>query len=187
MLEIRELTAPPSLELFSELVELLQNSVAGGATAGWTAVPSTKAARNYWTEVLEAVGRGERMLFVATDNHVCAGAVQVALPPREYSRHRGQVQKLMVHSQYRRRGTGLALVKALESAAAAKGLTLLVLDVHTGSAAEALFRHAGYTFSGAIPGFWRSPQGTLETAALYYRPLSGAAGKFQELSCRHSM
>ena len=180
MLEIRELTAPPSLELFSELVELLQDMVAGGATCGWTAVPSTKAARDYWTEVLEAVGRGERRLFVATDNHVCAGAVQLALPPRENSRHRGQVQKLMVHSQYRRRGTALALVRALERAAAARGLTLLVLDAHAGSAADALFAGAGYTRVGLIPDFWRSPSGAFEAGALYYRSLAPAAGATQE-------
>ena len=178
MLEIRELTAPPSLELFSELVELLQDTVSSGATTGWTTVPSTKEARNYWTEVLEAVGRNERRLFVATDNHVCAGAVQLALPPRENSRHRGQVQKLMVHSQYRRRGIGLALVQALENYAAAHGLALLVLDVHSGSPAESVFKRAGYQSAGTIPGFWRSPRGTLEAATIYFRRLSGAAGEF---------
>ncbi len=180
MLEIRELTAPPSLELFSELVELLQDMVAGGATCGWTDVPSTKAARDYWTHVLEAVGRGERRLFVATDNHVCAGAVQLALPPRENSRHRGQVQKLMVHSQYRRRGIALALVRALEHAAATRGLTLLVLDAHAGSPADALFAGAGYTRVGVIPDFWRSPGGTFEAAALYHRSLAAVAGNDQE-------
>ena len=126
------------------------------------------------------MGRGERRLFVATDNHVCAGAVQLALPPRENSRHRGQVQKLMVHSQYRRRGSASALVRALEHAAAARGLTLLVLDAHAGSAADALFAAAGYTRAGLIPDFWRSPTGALESAALYYRSLATAAGATQE-------
>ena len=177
MLTIKELTAPPSLELFSELVELLQDSVAGGAVVGWTAVPSTKEARNYWTEVLEAVGRDERRLFVATDNHVCAGAVQLALPPRDNARHRGQLQKLMVHSQYRRRGIATALLQALEHAAAARGLALLVLEVHSGDPSELLFQRAGYHRVGAIPGFWLSRQGTPESAAIYYRRLGTAAGE----------
>ncbi len=178
MLDIHELTTPPSLELFSELVELLQDAVASGSASGWTAVPSTKEARNYWKEVLEAAGRGERRLFVATDNHVCAGVVQLALPPRENSRHRGQVQKLMVHSQYRRRGIGLALMQALESSAVAAGLSLLVLDVHAGSPAEGVFRRAGYQCAGTIPGFWRSASGALEAGSIYFRRLGGAAGEF---------
>jgi len=177
MLKISELTAPPSLELFSELVELLQDAVAGGASIGWTERPSTKEARNYWTQVLEAVGRGERLLFVATDNHVCAGAIQVAFAPRQNARHRAEVQKLMVHSQYRRRGTGRALMAALETAVAARGITLLTLDVRTGDPAEHLCRRAGYQLVGTVPGFVRSTEGTYDPTSIYYRQLSPTAGQ----------
>jgi ribosomal protein S18 acetylase RimI-like enzyme len=175
MLEIKDLKAPPSLELFSELVELLQDAVSGGASIGWTQVPSTKDARNYWTQVLEAVGRGERLLLVATDNHVCAGAVQVALAPRQNARHRGEVQKLMVHSQYRRRGTGRALVEAIEKAARARSITLLVLDVRSGDDAERLFKRCGYSYAGSIPGFVHSASGAFDPTSIYYRQLGAAA------------
>ena len=176
MLKISELKAPPSLELFSELVELLQDSVNGGAAVGWIQAPSTKEARNYWTEVLEAAGRGERALFVATDNHVCAGAIQLSIAPRQNSQHRGEIQKLMVNSQYRRRGVGRTLVAALESAAAARGLTLLVLDVRSGDAAEQLYRTAGYQLVGTVPGFTRSATGSFDPTSIYYRELAPAAG-----------
>jgi acetyltransferase len=176
MVTISELKAPPSLELFSELVELLQDAVSGGASVGWTELPGTREARNYWTEVLEAVGRGERLLFVATDNHVCAGAIQLAFAPRPNGRHRGEVQKLMVHSQYRRKGTGRALLAALEHAAAARGLTLLVLDVRSGDPAEQLCRRAGYQLVGNVPGFARSTTGTFDPTTIYYRQLGAAAG-----------
>jgi len=175
MLEIKELKAPPSLELFSELVELLQDAVGGGASIGWTQVPSTTDARNYWTEVLEAVGRGERLLFVATDNHVCAGAIQVAFAPRQNARHRGEVQKLMVHSQYRRRGTGQALIAAIEKAAQARGLTLLVLDVRSGDDAERLYKRCGYEYAGSIPGFIQSADGSFDPTSIYFRRLGAAA------------
>ncbi len=176
MLEIKELKAPPSLELFSELVELLQDAVGGGGSIGWTQPPTTKEARNYWTQVLEAVGRGERMLFVATDNHVCAGAIQVGLAPRQNARHRGEVQKLMVHSQYRRRGIGLALIGAIEKAARARGLTLLVLDVRGGDDAERLCKRCGYEYVGSIPGFSQAASGAFEPTSIYFRRL-GAATK----------
>lgn len=175
MPKISELTAPPSLELFSELVELLQDAVAGGASIGWNEPPSTKEARNYWTEVLEAVGRGERLLFVATDNHVCAGAIQLAISPRPNMRHRGQVQKLLVHSQYRRRGIGRALLTALESAAAARGIQLLLLEVPSGGPAEQLCRRCSFQLVGTVPGFTRSTKGTFEPVSIFYRQLRPAA------------
>lgn len=176
MLKVSELKAPPSLELFSELVELLQDSVNGGAAVGWIETPSTKDARNYWTQVLEAVGRGERALFVATDNHVCAGAIQLSTVPRQNSQHRGEIQKLMVNSQYRRRGVGRTLVQALERAAAARGLSLLLLDVRSGDPAEQLYRAAGYQLVGTVPGYTRSTTGSFDPTTIYYRQLAPAAG-----------
>lgn len=175
MLKISEIAAPPSLELFSELVELLQDSVAGGASIGWTEPPSTKEARNYWTEVLEAAGRGERLLCVATDNHVCAGAIQLAFAPRQNARHRAEVQKLMVHSQYRRRGVAKALLAAVESAAAARGVALLLLEVRSADPAEQLCRRAGYQLVGTVPGFVRSTKGDFDPVSIYYRQLGPAA------------
>lgn len=178
MLKISEVKTAPSLELFAELVELVQDAVGGGASVGWTQVPTTKEARNYWTEVLEGAGRGERLLFVATDDHVCAGAVQLCFTHKQNGRHRGEVQKLLVHSQYRRRGIGQALMNALENAAAARGLTLLVLDTVSGSQPEQFYRRAGYEFSGTIPDFARSTEGRLEPTAIYWKRLSPAAGEF---------
>jgi ribosomal protein S18 acetylase RimI-like enzyme len=177
VLKISELKTTPSLELFAELVELVQDSVGGGASLGWTDVPGTKEARDYWTQVLEGVGRGERLLFVATDDHVCAGAVQLCFASKQNARHRGEVQKLMVHSQYRRRGIGQALMTALENAAAARGLTLLVLDTIAGGEPESFYRQCGYTLSGTIPDFARSTGGKLEPTAIYWKKLSAAAGE----------
>jgi len=174
MLKISELKAPPSLELFSELVELLQDAVADGASVGYTEVPATREARNYWTQVLESVGRGERRLFVATDNHVCAGAIQLAPIGKQNGRHRGEVQKLLVHTQYRRRGIGTALLGALEAAALEQELSLLVLDTIEGGAADALYRRRGYRFVGTIPGFALSTKGKLEATAIFFRQLTAA-------------
>ncbi len=177
MLKVQELKTTPSLELFSELVELLQDAVNDGASLGWLAAPGTKEARNYWTGVLEAVGRGERRLFVATDDHVCAGAIQLVLPQKANASHRGEVQKLMVHSQFRRRGIGRALVRALEAVAASDGLSLLVLDVRTNDPAQQLFERMSWERVGDIPDFVRSASGRLDATTVYFRRLA-AAGEF---------
>ena len=178
MLKVQELKTTPSLELFSELVELLQDAVNDGASLGWLTAPGTKEARNYWTGVLEAVGRGVRRLFIATDDHVCAGAIQLLLPQKANAAHRGEVQKLMVHSQFRRRGIGRALVTALEAAAAADGLALLVLDVRTGDVAQRMYEALGWQRVGDIPEFVRSASGRLDSTTVYFRRLAPAAGEF---------
>lgn len=175
MLKIQELKSTPSLELFSELVELLQDAVRDGASLGWLSPPGTKEARNYWSGVLESVGRGERRLFIATDDHVCAGAVQLALPQKANAAHRGEVQKLMVHSGYRRRGIGTALMRALESAAVADGLSLLVLDTRTGDNAHHLYARLAWQVVGEIPDFVRSASGELSPTTVYYRRLAAGA------------
>ena len=172
MLTVKELTTTPSLELFSELVELLQDAVTDGASIGWVAVPGTKDARNYWTQTLEAVGRGERRLFVATDEHVCAGAIQLSLPVKANASHRGEVEKLMVHTQYRRRGIGTALMQSLEKVGRDAGLRLLVLDTISDSAAARLYGRLGWQRAGEIPDYARSTTGVLEPTTVFYHRIA---------------
>ena len=172
MLTVKELTTTPSLELFSELVELLQDAVTDGASIGWVAVPGTKDARDYWTRTLEAVGRGERRLFVATDEHVCAGAIQLSLPVKANASHRGEVEKLMVHTQYRRRGIGTALMQSLEKVGRDAGLRLLVLDTISDSAAARLYGRLGWQRAGEIPDYARSTTGVLEPTTVFYHRIA---------------
>jgi ribosomal protein S18 acetylase RimI-like enzyme len=172
MLTVKELTTTPSLELFSELVELLQDAVTDGASIGWVAVPGTKDARDYWTRTLEAVGRGERRLFVATDEHVCAGAIQLSLPVKANASHRGEVEKLMVHTQYRRRGIGTALMQSLEKVGRDAGLKLLVLDTISDSAAARLYGRLGWQRAGEIPDYARSTAGVLEPTTVFYHRIA---------------
>jgi len=171
MVKISEVRATPSLELFTELVDLLQDAVKGGASLGWTHVPSTKEARNYWMQVLEAVGRGECILLLATDDHIVAGAVQLAIAPKQNARHRGEVRKLMVHSQFRRRGIAKALMAALEDTALQRGIHLLVLDTREGDIAEKLYASLDYIRVGVIPGFALSTSGNYDPTVIFYRQL----------------
>lgn len=168
MLNVKELTTTPSLELFSELVELVQDSVADGALLGWVATPGTKEARDYWTRTLEAVGRGERRLFVATDEHVCAGAIQLRLPAKANAVHRGEVEKLMVHTQYRRKGIGTRLMRSLETVGRDAGLSLLVLDTVSESPAARLYESLGWQKAGEVPHYARSTTGVLEPTTFYF-------------------
>ena len=172
---ISEIRTTPSLELFSSLVELLQDAVASGASVGFMAPLSTKDARNYWVAALEEVGQGERVVLIASANHDVAGCVQLLLSSAASARHRAQVQKLIVLQRARRQGLGRELLAAIEKMAVAKGRSLLVADTPTGGAGEHLYAAAGYTKVGAIPRYLRGSDGHFGSTTLLYRELEGRA------------
>jgi ribosomal protein S18 acetylase RimI-like enzyme len=81
------------------------------------------------------------------------------------------VAKLIVHRDARGRGLGRQLLSLAEEAAAKAGATLLLLDTQTGSAAEALYRKAGWTAAGVIPDYAADPTGVLHPTTLFYKAL----------------
>lgn len=172
---IQELRTTPSLELFSQLVDLLQDAVDSGASVGFIAPLSTAEARNYWMAALEEVAGGDRIILLAIDGHDLVGCAQLLLASRPNARHRAEVQKLLVHTQWQRRGLGRQLLAAIEKAAEHKGRSLLLADARLGGPGERLFTTAGYTKLGAIPGFQRGPDGEFDATAIFYRNLDTRA------------
>lgn len=85
--------------------------------------------------------------------------------------HRAEVQKVCVLRSARGQGIGKQLMLAIEATARAAGRTLLVLDTRKGSVAEGLYRKVGYIEAGVIPSYARTVNGTLVTAAFFYRTL----------------
>lgn len=172
---LAEIRTTPSLELFSGLVELLQDAVASGASVGYLAPLSTKDARNYWAEALEEVGQGVRVILLATANHDVAGCVQLLLATSANARHRAQIQKLLVHQRARRHGLARKLLDAIEHMAVAKGRSLVVADTPSGGAGEHLYAAAGYTKAGSIPRYQRGPDGHFHATSIFYRELTTRA------------
>jgi ribosomal protein S18 acetylase RimI-like enzyme len=171
MLTIEQLTADQAALALDDLVELLQDAVASGASIGFLPPLLAQAAREYWEGVLADVGQGARVLLAARDGERMIGSVQLELASKANARHRAEVQKLMVHTRARGRGTGRQLMAAIEEAARAAGRTLLVLDTRQGDAAERLYTRHGYTYAGVIPNYARSADGTLDATVLFYRLL----------------
>ena len=175
MWEIAEIRTTPSLELFSQLVDLLQDAVQSGASVGFLSPLSTAEARNFWMAVLEDVARGDRVVLLATENRNVVGCAQLLLSSRINARHRAEVQKLLVHSQHQKRGLGRALLQAIEKVAAQKGRSLVLADARVGGPGEQLFLHSGYTKVGAIPRYQRGPDGHFDSTAIFYRNLDSRA------------
>jgi GNAT superfamily N-acetyltransferase len=85
--------------------------------------------------------------------------------------HRADISKMLVHRDFRRRGVGTLLLKALEDEARRMGLTLLTFDTVAGSPADAFYRELGYVCAGHIPGYAQSPAGELNDTAIFYKRL----------------
>jgi ribosomal protein S18 acetylase RimI-like enzyme len=175
MWNIAEIRTTPSLELFSELVELLQDAVKSGASIGFLAPLSTAEARNYWMAALSEVARSERVILLARDGTSIIGCAQLVLTTRANARHRAEIQKLIVHTQWQGKGLGRALLEAIEAAAGGKGRTLLLAEAREGGYGERLFTRHGYTRVGSIPRYQRGADGHYDSTVIFYRSVDSKA------------
>ena len=171
MYHIETITPEQGQIILPELIALLQDAVASGASIGFLPPLSAEEARYYWISVLEDVAQQKRVLLVAYDAQHVTGAVQLELATKPNARHRAEVQKLFVLEQERKRGTGRLLMEAIEPSARELGRTLLVLDTRLGDNAERLYRKLDYKEVGIIPSYAQNAAGMLEATIIFYKLL----------------
>jgi ribosomal protein S18 acetylase RimI-like enzyme len=158
------------------LVDLLRDSVDGGASVGFLPPLDRAEAEDYWRHVIDDVAAGTRVLLgVRAPDGRLVGSAQLELAMRANGRHRAEVQKVMVHSGARQRGLGRALMDAAEAQARRRDRSTLVLDTRQGDPSERLYRAAGWTLGGTIPRYARSANGALHATAFYHKVLDAAA------------
>ncbi|WP_316248238.1 GNAT family N-acetyltransferase [Streptomyces sp. TRM49041] len=154
------------------LCELLRDAVHNGASVGFLAPLGAAEAASWWRSVAEAAEQGVRSVWGAYDSDDgILGVVTLVRATYPNQRHRGDISKLLVHTSARGRGLGRRLLAAAETGAVDAGLSLLVLDTETGSAAEGLYRSAGWTRAGTIPGYAGDPAGVPKPTTYYYKAL----------------
>ncbi len=156
-----------------ELCALLIDAVEGGASVGFLAPLTRDAAGEYWRSVQEAQRNGLELIVAEEDGGI-AGAVQLSPCPKSNGAHRAEIQKLFVLRSDRGKGLGSRLMAVAEARALALGRTLLVLDTHQGSAAEALYDRLGWQRAGVIPDYAASPDGTLHGTVFFYKRIGDA-------------
>jgi GNAT superfamily N-acetyltransferase len=161
-------------ELLDALDALLRDAVASGASVGFLPPLAPEESRAYWQETLAEVAAGTRLALGAWLDGGLVGAVQVALATKPNARHRGEVQKLLVHTKARRQGIAQALLGAIEHMALESGRALLILDTEQGSDAERLYRRVGYSEAGVIPRFAATAAGPLTATVIFYKELPKA-------------
>ncbi|MFE9850458.1 GNAT family N-acetyltransferase [Streptomyces sp. NPDC005576] len=176
MTEIVPVSGPELVTYADELAALLVDTVHDGASVGFLDPLDRGAAADWWRERARAVEAGTLRVWLARDGERVAGTVSLVPASLPNARHRAEVAKLMVRPSGRGRGLGRALLAAVDDWAASEGLSLLVLDTETGSAAERLYRAAGWTECGSVPEYARDPAGTLRATTFYYKT-PGERGK----------
>ncbi len=150
---------------------LLINNVDSGASIGWLPPMQAAAAEAYWQSRIPEIGAGSRVLLFAWEDETIVGSAQLGLEQRENGTHRAEVQKVMVHTDYRRRGIARQLMRALEDQAVQHKRSLLFLDTSEGDPAEQLYLAMGYTRLGEIPEYVINPDGSLHGTVIYYKIL----------------
>ena len=172
MTAISHVSAKQLKALLSQFADMLKLTVDEGASIGWIPPLKETEAIEYWHVVAEQIAEGSKILIVAQQTETIVGAVQLGLETRENGNHRAEVQKLMVHPEYRRQGIARQLMAEIEPAAKSADRTLLVLDVRKGDPAEALYQQMGFVHVGDIPDYARSTETQLDTTAYYYKQLT---------------
>ncbi|MEP3245248.1 MAG: GNAT family N-acetyltransferase [Sneathiella sp.] len=156
ILELRDGEFEPALE---DLGEILKACVEAGASVGFIEPFSKANSLHFWAEqVFGEVKAGRRFLLAAKVHGHIVGTVQLIVGMLPNQAHRGEISKLLVHPDYRRRGLGGLLMRAAEEKALLQGKQLLTLDTRTGDMAEPLYVSLGFEKAGVIPGYCRSPE-----------------------------
>lgn len=169
---IRRLTAEEARAAQRRLAAILQDAVHNGASVGYLAPLSRADALAYWDSIIPTLATPQRILLVAEIDGEIAGTVQLVLETRPNGNHRAEVSKLLVHTDYRRRGIARALMQHIEAEARAAGRTLLVLDTQTGEPAEELYVQLGYARTGVVPAYARFPNGRLGATTFMHKLLA---------------
>ncbi|HEY1108192.1 MAG TPA: GNAT family N-acetyltransferase [Opitutaceae bacterium] len=175
MIAIEMLGHPLAERDREQLISLLTECVAGGASIGFLAPLARSEAEAYWAKVEGDVRGGGKVLLVAreAESGTILGSAQLGLEARANGRHRAEVQKVMVRPSARRRGIATRLMEAIETEARTRRVTLLFLDTSDSHAgARPLYEALRYVYVGGIPGYALDPHGTPEANAIYYKTLA---------------
>lgn len=172
MNDIRILDARAAAKERGRLAEILADCVNGGSSVSFMWPFTVEDAQAWWGGVIETVESGKTILFGGYVDDLLVGTVQLSfdVPPNQL--HRGDVRKLLVHREARKRGIAAALMNALEETARERGLSLLTLDTGTGTPAERLYSRLRFVKTGIIPGYALNPDGSVCDTTIFWKALA---------------
>ncbi len=170
-IEVRMLDPMEAESAVGRLAAILVACVDAGASMGYAAPMARAEALAFWRERAMLVARGERRIAVAWLDGRIVGCVMLDLAAPAIERHRGEIKKVLVLPEARRRGIATRLMAAAEAEAARLGRWLLTLDARTGGEAERLYLSLGWTLAGSVPGYAVGPDLVAHGASWLYKRL----------------
>ena len=151
------------------LADVMVDCVDGGASVNFLRPLAHDDAVAWWRA---ALADPHAPTWVARDDDgTIVGCVRLALAQQPNGRHRGEVGKMLVDRRARGRGASRLLLAELEEYAVAHGRFRLLLDTETGSDAEAIYEHLGWTRVGSVPDFCLTADGELASTTYFTKGL----------------
>jgi len=169
--EIRRLGPDEVRSQIDGLAAVLADCVQGGASVGYMAPFSLEDAREAFEEFAADAEQGRRLILAAYADGRLVGTVQVVLALMPNQPHRGEIAKMLVHREARRRGIAQRLMQRAELEARAEGKTLLVLDAVTDGDAARLYARLGWTRVGEVPDFALYPDGRTCSTTYFWKAI----------------
>lgn len=154
-----------------QLVTLLKDGVASGASLGYLNGSPISGYEDFWQTEFNKVEEGQNVILVARKETELIGVVCLTSVGKANQLHRAEVRKLLVALDHQNQGVATKLMEEVVVIAKAEGKSLLTLDTETNSAAEFLYQKLGWQKYGAIPRYAASPDGTLSECSFYFNDL----------------
>ena len=169
--EIQRLSADEVRAHQNDLIDLLRDVVEGGSSVNFIAPLDVTTAAAFWERVAGEAAAGQRIVVAALEDNQAVGCVHLVLATQPNGVYRAEVQKVLVHSRWRRQGIATRLMQVIEDEARVAKRRTLVLDTEKGSGAEKLYERAGYTRVGVIPQFALDSTGSQFLDAVFFYKL----------------
>ncbi len=155
-----------------QLCDTLISCVDNGASVGFFAPLSREDARTYWKEVIADITQDRRLCWVIRFDGRIVATVQLHYSRKPNSRHRAEIQRLLVHSHFRRRGLAELLMHHAERYAYKCGIKLLMLMTRADGVGPLLYTKMGFVLCGEIPDFTYTPFGEPHASLQFYKALT---------------
>lgn len=171
MIEIKPIDEKFLIANIESFVQLLANAIDTGGQVGFYAPANRDKVKAFWLVAAKKIKGQEVMLLAAYNDEILVGSVQLYLSELENAKHRAEVAKLMVDSNYRRSGIGMKLMQHLEAKARETNLKLLWLVTKINDHPKVLYDKLGYVPAGYIPYFVIDKEGCPVTNIYFYKIL----------------
>lgn len=151
-----------------QLAFILIDIVKTGASVGYLDNLTYSEAIIYWESVNKNLDENN-LLWIAYNNEIIVGTVQLTICNKPNGKHRGEVNKLLVVPMYQGQKNSSKLMLTLETYAKQNALKLLTLDTQTNSMAEKIYIHLGWQKIGEIPYYAKNIFGELSSTSYFYK------------------